>query len=230
MMRIQIVSVEGLMGTGKSSSLSHSVWDELVSSPQLAIRFVLEPVEKFCKYGKYNPLQLYYEDPEKNIVATQLHIMRMVVEHYVENIKDAQSEAVRAGKKDLLIICERSPEACLVFLRHHYMRGRLSQFTRQYLYDEWTMLTNNIPLPEYFIKLNASLHTCLKRIRGRGRAGEQHINAARLDELAIAYDEFFNSCEREVVPINITEDMKICDVALRVKEAVEERIHNVEIL
>lgn len=59
------------------------------------------------------------------------------------------------------------------------------------------ILTEDMPVPNMIIYLNASLDTLLDRVRKRGRFVEQNMEPAYLEQLAADYDTFMSAFMKE---------------------------------
>ena len=83
---VHLVSLEGLMGAGKSYLLNVIKQSDLMEY----VTVCEEPVDQFSKFKTHNPLQLSYENPNRHAGFTQLHIIRVRANHYDKIRQDSK--------------------------------------------------------------------------------------------------------------------------------------------
>lgn len=168
---LRVVSVDGLIGAGKSHLLR-----ELDTA---AVRVFVEPSSRSNKM-----LALFYTDPARYGAAMQffilmlrLQIMRAVYEY-------------AAAHPGVLLVVERCFPADMVFVLANY---KLGFFPLAGLIDYMRIMDDilrALPMPNAFVVLEASSDECIRRIRDlRGRKCEQGIEPWYLDALRGAYED-----------------------------------------
>lgn len=175
--RRPVIAVEGAIGAGKSTLLrwvraefAHTVGDEYASSL----------------------LPLYYEDPCRWALATQLDSLvgRVQLGRAAQSI--ARTEATGA------VWLDRSVLGDAAFARANHATGRLSPEEYRVYADTRDALT--LPLPDVVVYLAVPYELSAARQRARGTRGEvvPHDYAAALED---AYAEVLADAESRGVPV-----------------------------
>ncbi len=158
------IAVEGPIGVGKTSLVE-----------RLASRFegvkILEDVQ--------NPfLEAFYRGKEG--AAFQVQIFFLLSRHR-QHVEIAQM-----GLFERLVVADYTMAKDRIF-------ARLNLTDEEFrLYDQlYQLLTQQLPRPDLVIYLEASVDTCLKRIRMRGREFERGMDPDYLRRLKDAYNAFF---------------------------------------
>lgn len=167
----KIIVIDGLIGVGKTTLV------EILKQKYKDIVFAKEPVEEFMKYKHYNPLKLAYENP-KNWTITQLHIINCLVNHFKKIIESSESR---------IIVSERGVLSPKIFTRILKNNGFITDFEHQFIndYNEQEIkkiFDDNYPIDGIFY-IDIPPEIALKRIRKRGRDGEDKINLQYLKDL-----------------------------------------------
>lgn len=172
------VSLEGLVGSGKTSLIS------LLASrlPWPRFMFITEPVDAYNTFLHHHPLELSYTSPKQNFPMSQLHIMK-------QNLKNI-SQASTSPLDCELVLCERSLASATVFINTAYDLGHISEYTRDYLLFLLNHYCLSSPKAEHIIYLHADKQTISKRVRARARTGEQHCTLAFQETLQKNYNVF----------------------------------------
>jgi len=163
----QIISVEGNIGSGKSTILK--CLKNIRSNNGLEIIFVQEPVSEWDKIKDKNGVTIlskFYENQEKYSFAFQMmaYISRLSI------LKDTIKK-----HPDAIIITER----CLntdryVFAKMLYDNGKLEDVEYQ-IYLNWFDHFSDMQNIQKVIYLKTSPETCFYRVNKRHRDGESNI-------------------------------------------------------
>ena len=193
---VEIVSIEGNIGSGKSTVLN-TLREYFNNNNKLY--FLEEPVNEWTKIqdleGK-NIIEKFYEDQEKYSFSFQMmaYISRLVM------LKNAIKYCEQNNIK--LIICERSLQTDKnVFCKMLYDTGKIEEINYQiYLkwFDEFI-----IDMPKiYFIYIKTNPVTAFERIIKRNRKGEK-INLNYLESCSTYHDYWLvNDNGKDTIVIN----------------------------
>ena len=133
----KVVAIDGIIGVAKSTLLANLIKDDSFSNTI----FIQEPVEKYCYYNAqgriYNPLELFYQDPLKNGILSQMHFSRSL-------IKNFEDKLISSPEKNYSVL-ERSHFSPLIFTNFQYRNGTFSEFTKNYLCEETVQGVKKIP-------------------------------------------------------------------------------------
>jgi deoxyguanosine kinase len=157
--------IEGPIGVGKTSLAT-------LLAPRFSGRLILEVVEE-------NPfLGSFYDDRHKYAFQTQLFFLlsrfRQQQELFQQDLFNSVTLSDYLFAKDRIFACLNLDQNELG------------------LYDRiFEALGTRISKPDLVIYLQARLDVLLSRIRRRGREFERKIDPAYLQELIVAYNEFF---------------------------------------
>ncbi|ABT16591.1 hypothetical protein ATCV1_Z457L [Acanthocystis turfacea chlorella virus 1] len=134
-----VISIEGLMGTGKSTVLA--------ALKERGFKVVTEPVEKWTF------LQKFYDDPRKYSLALQIQILLTFAE--------------QEFPEDEVVFVERSPAVSrYVFANMLRSEGLMTDEAKNVYSQLYTKL--ELWKPDGYIFLDAPVDTCLKRQESRG--------------------------------------------------------------
>ena len=175
-----IVSIEGLIGIGKSTLIEH-LKNNLKEINGKPLVFLKEPIEEW-----QGLIELFYKDQKRYAFSFQLTVLVTMARLLKKTIKD---------NPDSIIICERSVFSSRdVFVKMLYDNKMISDIDYQLylmLFDE---ITKDIPLSGV-IYLKATPSTCLESIKTRNRSGEEGMQLDYLEKCQEFHDEFFkNNC------------------------------------
>lgn len=148
-----IVSVEGLIGVGKSTFVKDL-------AEHLGYEALMEPV------SEHPYLERFYEDPKRWAFAMQIDMMtrRHEIHRYA-------TWAVRSGKIKGAVI-DRSIWGDSVFANLNHKLGNIDDHSKA-TYDRlFETLTTDIAPLDTVIHLDAPVATCMDRIARRSRDGE----------------------------------------------------------
>ena len=170
-----IISIEGNVGAGKSTLLD-LIQKKLNEENITDIRVLKEPVDEWLSVGdgKDNILELYYKSPGRYAMPFQtLAAWTTMRNLYREH---------RAHPEAKVIICERSIlSSKFIFCRALFEEGHLDEAEYKVLLELYNDKNDQWMLPTQSIYLEADPEDCLRRIRERGREGEEKIELSWLE-------------------------------------------------
>lgn len=162
------LAIAGNIGVGKSTLTRHlaQTWN---------LTLLPEPV-------KQNPfLKLYYEDPKRWGLQSQLFFLAQRVKLFKE-----------AGELQQAKIVDRTLyEDAEIFARIALPRTEYDVYRQLY-----EVLLENLPAPDLVVYLRASTHTLARRIQSRGRPYEKSLPASYLRKLNNRYDAWATTFSR----------------------------------
>ncbi len=204
------LAVEGLVGAGKSRMLRTVESNYATGGAQDGVRFVLEPAESgFTRFGKFNPLELCYENPSKNFPCCQMHILRCIERHYESMLGD---HAPTASDNITKVVTERSPYSPEIFIRTQAKLGMITDFTEEFLLSQAREHAERL-LGGYAIQLvgivyiDVPIETCLERIGLRARGGEDKIDMDFLRTLENEYRSHLEEIEERYAEHDLRFDL-----------------------
>ncbi len=178
-----LIAVEGPIGVGKTS-LARRLADSFNYD------ILLEKPEE-------NPfLERFYSNPRQHALATQLFFLFQRSRQISELRQDDLFRPVRVT--DFLI------EKDHLFARQNLDVDEFRLYEQVYAH-----LTLDTPRPDLVIYLQAPTPVLLNRIRKRGIAAEQQIEADYLERLNAAYTEFFHYYEQSPLLIVNSADIDL---------------------
>lgn len=185
MSSFRIISIEGNIGSGKSTFLEnlkkhYNGHDNIV--------FLREPVDEWEKIKDKNGnsmLQKFYADQEKYSFAFQMmaYISRLAI------LREAIKNNIG---KDIIIVTERSLYTDkYVFAKMLYDQGKIEEASYQ-IYKHWfDEFAKDFPISNV-IYVNADPEKCYERIHKRARLGEEIIPLSYLEECHKYHEDFLN--------------------------------------
>lgn len=177
------IAVEGPIGVGKTSL-----------TRRLAETF---NYDLLLEQAEDNPfLERFYQDPARHALSTQLFFLFQRTQQLQELRQDDMFEPVRVA--DFLIDKDR------LFAQQNLDGDEYELYLNVYRH-----LTIDAPTPDLVIFLQAPTDTLLGRIRKRGIAAEQLIEAQYLENLNSAYTEFFHFYSSSPLLIVNTEEIDL---------------------
>ena len=185
MTNFRIVSIEGNIGSGKSTFLEN-LKKHYKSNEHII--FLREPVDEWEKIKDHNGntmLQKFYADQEKYSFAFQMmaYISRLAI------LRDAIN---KNKNKDIIIITERSLYTDkYVFAKMLYDQGKIEEVTYQIYLHWFDEFAKDYPVSN-IIYVNADPQKCYERIHKRARAGEEIIPLCYLEDCHKYHEEFLN--------------------------------------
>jgi deoxyguanosine kinase len=166
------IAVEGPIGVGKTS-LAKAI------SEHYQFELLKEIVEENPFLGKF------YDDIEGWSFQTEMFFLC----NRYKQLEDIQNDYL---SKQIPVVAD-----------YHIFKNRI--FASRTLQDQhygkymqiFDILTQDKPVPNMIIYLNASLETLLKRVKQRGRFVEQNMDPAYLKQLSIDYDTFMKAFQKQ---------------------------------
>lgn len=170
----RVVSIEGLIGGGKTSLIASFMAELAARRPDLKVCYVPEPVKEWLQVGA---LQRFYASAEKENRADAVYVFQTFT--YVTRIK-AVLQALREAPDADILLTERT----VLTDRHVFMgvQEELVGAELMAMYGAWCDLFAELLAPldlseALYVYLRPSVETCMARVQQRARAGE--IEAAR---------------------------------------------------
>jgi deoxyadenosine/deoxycytidine kinase len=186
-MRVSLISIEGNIGSGKSTFIQQLRAREWPSN----VKFLDEPVKEwesiYDSREHKTMLEMFYEDQDRNAFSFQMMA-------YITRLAKIR-EAIRSytGEDTLVLITER----CLltdrnVFAKMLYDSGKIREVDYK-IYTSWfDEFIRDIPEPIIiYVKANPSV--CHSRIHTRSRAGEESIPLSYLSKCHDYHNEWIST-------------------------------------
>jgi deoxyadenosine/deoxycytidine kinase len=197
---IKIISIEGNIGSGKSTlvnMLQYYFNNYNRTQHIIQYHFIEEPVKEWEKIKdktneNKNMLQLFYENQNKYSFVFQItaYITRL------SNLKNKIDEIIKNRMKQLkernpfnsmktvkhIIITERSLKTDkYVFAQMMYDDGKINEIEWQ-SYNHWFNIFVNEYSASHIIYVNTTVETCYERAKQRNRNGEEDIPIEYLEK------------------------------------------------
>lgn len=191
--RLYCVILDGLIGAGKSTFIKKIV-DFYENQPLWKEEFTLVPVyencDRFNNFGRFKPLELFYNNPDQYAMPVQMHIVNCLNATMKEITADLYST------KPIILLCDRSLYSPMYFTSLLNKRNLLSDFAKEIVsvYTEHeasnTESSCNLHYLLYF-HLDTPVDVCLDRIHKRAREFEQTsvMDAGYLVQLSRSLDD-----------------------------------------
>jgi deoxyadenosine/deoxycytidine kinase len=175
------LAIAGNIGVGKSTLTRHL-------ADKWGLVLLPEPV-------KQNPfLKLYYEDPKRWGIQSQLFFLAQRVKLFKE------AGALRSPK----IVDRTLYEDAEIFA--HIALSRVEYEVYRQLYE---YLLESLPVPDLVVYLRASTRTLSRRIQSRGRSFEKSLASSYLRKLNNHYDSWASSFQRAPIIVIDTDDLDL---------------------
>jgi len=167
------VLLEGNIAAGKST-----LGEALSASPDFC--FVPEPVARWQTGFAANLLERFYTD-------TRRWALTMQIGAFITRIQalDAAPRAHPLAVYERPVFCDRH-----VFAKNLHAQGLLDDTEWALYLSFWDFLAPSIPQPDALIYLRTPAEECYRRLQARGRAEEQGIVLAYLQQLERRHDEW----------------------------------------
>jgi deoxycitidine kinase/deoxyguanosine kinase len=176
MENIRIVSIEGNIGSGKSTILKHLIAKMSTIGDEYKIVFVDEPVsvwENIKDSQGRNMIEKFYENPQQYAFAFQIMAFttRLI---YLKNAIDSSLNAF--PNKTIIIITERSLHTdCFVFAELLKKQNNIEDVCFQIYKQMFDEFSSNY-LVDKLIYLQTTPEICKDRVKMRLRPGEECIS------------------------------------------------------
>jgi deoxyguanosine kinase len=183
MERPRYIAVEGPIGVGKTAFAQ-------ILAERFGARLILEQADA-------NPfLPAFYSDRRKHAFQAQLFFLLS---------RFQQQEAL--SQQDLF---SRSTVSDYVFARDRIFAALTLSADELVLYERvYELLGPRTVKPDLVVSLQARSEVLIQRVRRRGRAYERSVDAAYLDQVAKAYQEFFFHWEETPLLVVNTSDIDL---------------------
>ncbi|WP_077298738.1 deoxynucleoside kinase [Virgibacillus pantothenticus] len=168
---VPFIAIEGPIGIGKTS-LAEKL------SAHFQFQLLKEIVEENPFLGKF------YENIEEWSFQTEMFFLC----NRFKQLEDIDKQYLR---NDQPVVADYHISKNMIFAKRTLPKDKFQKYEQIY-----RILTEDMPVPNMMIYLNASLDTILERIRKRGRQIEQNIQASYLAQLAQDYEDYMNQFEK----------------------------------
>ena len=185
----KLIFIEEGIGAGKSSLI-----EKLKKTSNLNANYI--PETDFTKFNKWNMLEKFYKDPEKNSFTFQIFVMAIQMLEIKKSIKNHPNVAVH--------IAERSPGAGFHCFGKKILKNNQMELDILSLLHEATY--EIIPKPNGILYLDITPEKSLQRIKLRGNPEEQIIPLEYLKDLE-KYQKIW--CHNNFPPYSPHHSMKI---------------------
>lgn len=163
------IIVDGNIGASKTTILSYIKLKTKLSTKE-------EPLDSFKKI-----LIPFYEDQERWAFPLNMKILSLFLKGLCS---------------DKTTVYERSCYSCFfVFVQNAFVGGRMTEAEYEIFY-EFFLLPGLVWSPDIIIYIKTTPETCLKRIQGRGREGEEKIPLEYLQKLDSYYEKMITMIEK----------------------------------
>ena len=190
-----IVSVEGNIGSGKSTFLNQ-LKQYTKKFKRSDIVFVQEPVDEWNNIKDstgQNILEKFYADQEGYSFSFQIMAYITRLRKLLDAIKN---------NSDKIIICERSLETDkYVFAKMLYDSKKMREID-WVIYNYWFDSFLEEVKTDMIIYINTSPDNCYKRIKKRNRRGEESIPFDYLDNCHKYHEEWLNKTDINIEKID----------------------------
>ena len=176
---MKVIVVEGNIACGKST-LIKSVQKKMLELHD--VQFLVEPLEAYENYKTFKPLELLYENPQKNGYFAQAHIIETLTKHIYCALEYAEPA---------VLVTERTLQSARLFVSVLYKLGYIADHEKEKLLDSINRGIDKCPRNKLMVDkvffINIPTEVCYKRIQERGRKGEECISLQYLRELETEY-------------------------------------------
>ncbi|PAD38972.1 deoxynucleoside kinase [Terribacillus sp. 7520-G] len=172
MHELPFIAVEGPIGVGKTSLAKRIAY-------HFQYALLKEIVEENPFLGKF------YE----NIEEWSFQLEMFFLTNRYKQLNDIRKDYL---SQDQPVVADYHIAKNMIFAQRTLAAPEFNKYSRIF-----SILTEDIPLPNMVIYLDASLETLLERIEMRAREAEQHIQPDYLEQLASDYRTFMDRFEQE---------------------------------
>lgn len=213
MSSVKWVSVEGIIGAGKSTLI-----EQLSHLNGVEATYVPEPVEKWVKSGI---LKKAYESPQVWNFPAQCHFFTSRIDTFCSVYDPNRS----------LYVSERSAFSDQLFWNTQLNLGRVDAELHEIYRDMWRTFQRlqPVPNPSLFVYLRPDFDQCMARMINRNRSEEKSVDTKYQRELYRQHEETFSSDgvlmpDGTVVPCIIVEGNGNFRDDLRVSQGIRRQI------
>ena len=200
---MRLISLEGNIGTGKTTFIV--ILQRLLQTlyPTKEIVFLKEPIDEWFKINDDNGrniLDYFYKDQERWSYSFQMNA-------FISRMKQIEQYA----NKDVIVICER----CVftdknVFATLLYETNKISKMEWK-LYEQWFewLTQNDELLPNHYIYLQADYKISYERMLKRARTEEDAIPIEYIEKVAEKHDDWMKTIPEEKKTVfNVNDDFE----------------------
>ncbi len=207
------ISIEGILGAGKSSVLNILQQNEKLAS----FTFMGEPLNQLEEFGddwSCSPILEMYKNPQANMALFQAYVIEVYEKRLEEGFKGN-------------VIMDRGLDSVSVFnlVNEHYYKG----FGSRYLWAKYVKVMERFFPKKRVLKtgatdaviyLDVQPEKALERVQQRGRRYERKITVDYLARLDREYKNYLDRIGMENIPFKVicVDDKKVEDIA---NEALE---------
>ncbi len=204
------VSVEGLVGAGKSTALAFL--------EQSGLSVVQEPLSEWVVNGQegreFNVLEEFYRDPAKRAYLFQSFCLR------------TRCKIMKQLQPNTLYLIERGVDADGIFGAIQHENGCIDDVEYAvYLYN-LARARDDTPRVSGRIYIKTSVETCMERIASRKRKGEENIDEHYLTQLEEKHEEWMEK-EDNVLVIDGEADFTDVGVQINIVKRVKSFLKNI---
>lgn len=164
----KLIVIEGLIGSGKTTLLNKY---KLLSND---LDFYEQPLHEWTL------LESFYSDPKKYVYPLQ------------EQIINSYEKIFNESKKQTIVMESSALTAYEVYSKLANEMGNLTNTELKIIKNK----VDQIHKPDILFYLDVDPEECLKRIKKRGRKGEEHITLEYLEGLKIKFDQFIEKIDK----------------------------------
>ncbi len=180
-MKYVVVSVEGIIGAGKTTFIN--MLSKCLGKMGYRVTIVKEPVDRWEKSGI---LKLFYENPKRWAYHFQTKAFH---DRIVENINAHE----KYGDSTDIFILERSPYTDNLFMDVLWDDGIITELEYNDYKDWWSLWSKVMPYTiNMIVFLRPNLDVCMARCKERSRNGEAGISKDYQAKLLAKHDQFMN--------------------------------------
>ena len=171
MAEVPFIAIEGPIGIGKTS-LAKKL------SSHFDFHLLREIVEENPFLGKF------YDDISEWSFQTEMFFLC----NRYKQLEDIEKKFLNKRKP---VIADYHIAKNMIFAKRTLKVQQMDKYEQIF-----TILTNDMPLPNILIYVHGSMDTILQRIQKRGREMEQNIMTSYLEQLSLDYEDFMNEFEK----------------------------------
>jgi deoxyadenosine/deoxycytidine kinase len=200
---VRYVVLDGNIGAGKTTALSGLRARGIVA--------VTEPVDEWCSDFSHrgethpSPISLYYNDPSRNSMSFQLHVLTTCVNKFVR--------AFASLGPDQVAVVERDPFDLALFVEDNVRQNRFSALDHKVFSDLVSSMRGLVRAEHVAnVYLRLSPEKCMERIRQRSRDAESAIDVEYVRGLHELHDEKYSSLTVPHIVVDASEaPSSVCD-------------------
>ncbi|QXE01728.1 deoxynucleoside kinase [Terribacillus sp. DMT04] len=172
MHQLPFIAVEGPIGVGKTSL-----------AKKIADHFHYELLKEIVEENPF--LGKFYEDIDEWSFQLEMFFLT----NRYKQLNDIRRDYLSQQKP---VVADYHIAKNMIFAQRTLASAEFDKYSKIF-----SILTEDVALPNMVIYLDASLETLLKRIEMRARTAEQHIQSDYLEHLAADYRNFMDQFEKE---------------------------------